>query len=165
MTIAGRFALTTAMLLSVAPVAAEPVSVAALLSSTDEIRMDFEGSNRFVLLVRREGTAEEGATGPFAGASIVEHGWHDVDPPEGADPLGYLTFTTAEGDIAYVRFTVRAVFFKGEEKPRLSDHGVWELVHGTGQFEGMRGLGTVVLEPKGEEGTRFIMEGEIEAAP
>lgn len=145
--------------------AAEPVSVAALLAPTEQMRMDFEGSSRFVLLVRREGTAEEGATPPFEGATIVEHGWHDVDPPSGGDPQGYLTVTTTDGDIAYLKFTVRAVFFGGGEKPRLADHGFWELVSGTGQFSDARGVGTVVLEPKGEQGTRFVLEGEIGAAP
>ena len=162
---AAHFAIGIALAMSAAAAAAEPVSVAALLATKDEIRMDFEGSNRFVLMVRREGTAEDGATEPFAGAQIVEHGWHDVNPPEGARPQGYLTLTTGDGDTAYVRFTVRAVFFGGGEKPRLSDHGVWELVHGTGRFEGMRGLGTVVIEPKGASGTRYVLEGEIDAAP
>ena len=165
MRIAGHFAIGLALVRSAASAGAEPVSVAALLATKDEIRMDFEGSNHFVLMVRREGTAEEGTTGPFAGAHIVEHGWHDVDPPAGAHPQGYLTLATAAGDIAYIRFTVRAVFFAGSEKPRLSDRGFWELVDGTGRFEGMRGLGTVVIEPKGAPGTRFVLEGEIDAAP
>ena len=158
-------ALASALLLSAGVAAAEQVSVAALLTPVEQIRMEFEDSDRFVLLVHREGTAEEGAAGPFAGARMVEHGWHDVDPPAGAHPQGYLTLTTPEGDIAYLKFTVRAVFFGGGEKPRLSDHGVWELVHGTGQFAEMRGLGTVIIEPKGEQGTRFVLEGEIDAAP
>lgn len=165
MRIATQIALAFAVSLSAGVAAAEPVSVAALLKPVEQIRMDFEESNHFVLLVHREGTAEEGATGPFAGASVVEHGWHDIDPPTGAHPQGYLTLTTPEGDIAYLKFTVRAVFFGGGEKPRLSDHGFWELAHGTGRFADMRGLGTVVIEPKGEAGTRFVLEGEIDAAP
>lgn len=165
MRIAKQIALASAVSLSAGVAAAEPVSVAALLKPVEQIRMDFEESNHFVLLVHREGTAEEGATGPFAGASVVEHGWHDIDPPAGAHPQGYLTLTTPEGDIAYLKFTVRAVFFGGGEKPRLSDHGFWELAHGTGRFADMRGLGTVVIEPKGEAGTRFVLEGEIDAAP
>ncbi|HVS08274.1 MAG TPA: hypothetical protein VMS76_00275 [Planctomycetota bacterium] len=79
MTIAGRFAITAAMLLSAAPVAAEPVSVAALLSSTDEIRMDFEGSNRFVLMVRREGTGRP----PVTLVSARDKDWSGV----GLEPI------------------------------------------------------------------------------
>ena len=163
---AGRLTFGTMVLLLSGGAWAEPVSVAALLSPTDQVRMDFQGSNRFVLLVRREGMAEDDATTPpFEGASVVEHGWHDVDPPAGADPHGYLTLTTPAGDIAYVRFTVRAVFLGGADTPQLRDHGFWELAGGTGRFENARGIGTVVIQPKGAAGTRFILEGEIGDSP
>ena len=141
---------------------AEPVDVRATLETTDSIRHDFQdGSNHFVLMVRREGTAT--GEGAFDGASVVEHGWHDVDPPHGGDPQGYLEITTPEGDIAYLKFDVRANFMGGGEKPELMDRGVWELVSGTGRFEGMRGLGTVIIEP-GEK-TGFVLEGELRPAP
>lgn len=144
---------------------AEPVSFAVLVAPDEQIRMNFEDSNRFVLLVRRTGVAEDGASAPFGEAEVVEYGWHDVDPPNGADPHGYLAVTTAEGDIAYLKFTVRATFFGGGERPRLKDNGFWELAGGTGQFANARGLGTVVIEPKGEAGSRFILDGEIGVSP
>lgn len=151
-------------LLALLPIlaAAEAVNVEATLETTNEIRRNFQdGSNHFVLMVRREGTAE--GEGAFDGAEVVEYGWHDVDPPHGGDPQGYLEVTTPEGDVAYLKFTVRANFMGGGEKPRLMDRGFWELVSGTGRFEDMRGLGTVVIEP-GEK-TGFVLEGELAPAP
>ena len=107
------------------------------MSPTDSLRLDFEdGSNRFVLMVRREGVAE--GEGPFAGANVVEYGWHDIRPPVDGDPRGYLELRTPNGDIAYLQFTVRAVFMAGDGRPRLSDAGFWELVGGTGEFAGRR---------------------------
>jgi len=162
----GRWIVGGVTLLLAGSAAAEPVSVAALLKPIEQIRMDFEGANRFVLLVHREGMAEDGTTiAPFEGAKVVEHGWHDVDPPAGADPHGYLALTTSNGDVAYMRFTVRAVFLAGADGPQLRDHGYWELVGGTGRFETARGVGTVVIEPKGDEGTRFVLEGDIGDTP
>jgi hypothetical protein len=87
---------------------AAPVSVSAVMSPTDEIRMDFkDGSKHFVLMVRREGMAE--GSGILAGASVVEMGWHDIKPPFDADPRGYLEMTAENGDVAYIKFTVRGV--------------------------------------------------------
>lgn len=156
--------LTAAALLAPVLGHAEPVKVEAVLSPTDQIRMDFkDGSKHFVLMVRREGSAT--GEGAFDGATVVEHGWHDVDPPQGGDPRGYLEITTPEGDIAYLKWSIRAVFMAGAEKPELLDFGVWELVSGTGQFEGMRGLGTLVLKPVSETERSFLLEGEIRPAP
>lgn len=144
--------------------AAEPVKVEAVLSPTDSIRMDFQdGSKHFVLMVRREGQAS--GEGAFDGAKVVEHGWHDVSPPMGGDPLGYLEITTPEGDIAYLKWSVRAVFMQGDGKPELLDYGVWELVSGTGKFENMRGLGTLVIKAAGETERSFTLEGEVRPAP
>lgn len=154
------FALTAALL--ALPALAEPVKVEATLETVEQIRMEFQdGSKHFVALVRREGTAE--GEGPFDGATVVEHGWHDVDPPHGGHPQGYLEITTPHGDIAYLKFTVRAVFLGGGEKPKLTDHGFWELTSGTGRFADMRGLGTVVIHP-GEK-TGFTIEGELAPKP
>ncbi len=158
----GKLALAVALLAAAGLARAEPVDVEATLETTDSIRHAFEdGSDRFVLMVQREGTAE--GEGAFDGASVVEYGWHDVDPPRGGDPMGYLQLTTPEGDVAYLKFDVRAVFLGGGEEPELMDRGVWELVSGTGQFETMRGLGTVVIVP-GEK-TRFQLDGELRPAP
>lgn len=138
---------------------ADPVSVEALLTPQEQMKFDFaDGSNHFVLAVQREGKAE--GTGVFAGATVTEFGWHDVNPPHWGDPQGYLQLTTDSGDVAVLRWTVRAVFTKGEERPALFNSGVWELVSGTGQFADQRGLGSLTLKPQGGP-TLFILEGEV----
>lgn len=138
---------------------ADPVSVEVLVEPREQMKYEFgDGSKHFVLAVRREGKAE--GSGAFAGATITEIGWHDVNPPISGDPLGYLKVTAPNGDIAVLRWQVKAVFLKGEQGPALVDYGVWELVRGTGQFEGKRGLGTLIIKPRGGP-TLFILEGEI----
>ena len=143
---------------------AEPVAVEAVLAPTNSIRMDFrDGSKHFVLMVRREGAST--GSGLLAGAKVVEHGWHDIHPPFGGDPQGYLEFEAANGDIAYIKWTVRAVFTKGEERPKLIDYGHWELVSGTGQFAGMRGVGTMTIKPASKTDRLFALDGEIAPQP
>ena len=144
--------------------AAETVSVAAVMAPTEVIKMDFQdGSKHFVAMVKREGVAE--GSGSLAGASVTEYGWHDINPPKDADPHGYLQFTAANGDIANIKWTVRAVFFKGETKPKLADYGFWELVSGTGQFLGMTGVGTLTIKPASKTDRLFTLNGEIGQKP
>jgi hypothetical protein len=144
---------------------AEPVSVAAVLTPQESIKFELgDGSKHFVLAVRRAGTFE--GSGPFAGASVTEFGWHDVNPPHWGDPRGYLQVKSANGDIAVLKWTVEAVFVKGADKPMLVNSGTWKLVSGTGAFAGMAGLGSLVLEPAGGP-TKFTLTGQVgeSAAP
>jgi hypothetical protein len=151
--------ITVAAALAGSSAVADPVSVEALLTPQEQMKFDFaDGSNHFVLAVQREGKAE--GTGVFAGATVTEFGWHDVNPPHWGDPQGYLQLTTDSGDVAVLRWTVRAVFTKGEERPALFNSGVWELVSGTGQFSDQRGVGSLMLKPQGGP-TLFILEGEV----
>jgi hypothetical protein len=143
---------------------AEAVNVEAVLAPTDSMRMDFkDGSKHFVLMVRREGVAK--GQGIFADANVVEHGWHDIYPPVAGDPHGYLELTAPNGDVAYLKWSVRAVFIKGAEKPALFDNGVWELVSGTGQFAGLAGVGSLIIKPASPTDRRFILEGEVGPRP
>jgi hypothetical protein len=151
-------------LANVAQVRAEPVTIEAVMTPTQSMRMDFaDGSKHFVLMVRREGAAS--GEGIFAGTKVVEHGWHDIYPPVAGDPHGYLEMTAPNGDVAYLKWTVRAVFIKGAEKPALHDNGVWELVSGTGQFAGLAGVGSLVIKPASPTDRRFILEGEVGPRP
>lgn len=139
--------------------AADPVSVEVLLTPQEQMKFEFaDNSKHFVLAVRREGEAE--GTGVFAGAAVTEFGWHDVNPPVSGDPRGYLQITTDDGDVAVLHWTVKAVFTKGADGPALFDNGVWELVSGTGQFENKRGVGSLVIVPRGGPNL-FILEGEV----
>jgi hypothetical protein len=159
----GSLIVAVGIIASTAVYAAE-LSVKAVMAPTNVIKMDFkDGSKHFVAMVRREGKAE--GSGALAGASVTEYGWHDINPPKGANPQGYLQFETANGDIANIKFTVRAVFFKGEEKPRLADFGFWELVSGTGQFDGMTGVGTLTIKPASKTDRTFTLNGELGPRP
>ncbi|MDZ7839555.1 MAG: hypothetical protein U5R46_01860 [Gammaproteobacteria bacterium] len=142
---------------------ADPVSVEVLLTPQEQMKFEFaDGSNHFVLAVRREGEAE--GSGVFDGAAVTEFGWHDVNPPISGDPRGYLQITTENGDVAVLSWTVKAVFMKGEDGPALFDNGVWELVSGTGQFENKRGVGSLVIVPRGGPNL-FILDGEVGDRP
>lgn len=142
---------------------ADPVSVEVLLTPQEQMKFEFaDGSKHFVLAVRREGEAE--GSGVFAGAAVTEFGWHDVNPPVSGEPRGYLQLTAENGDIAVLRWTVKAVFMKGDEGPALFDNGVWELVSGTGQFKDKRGVGSLVIVPRGGPNL-FILEGEVGDKP
>ncbi len=164
LTRAGLALLLIGIAASVMPAAAEEVAVETVLSPQEQIRLNFEdGSGHFVLMVRREGTAD--GTGPFAGAKVVEYGFHDIVRGQGGHPIGYLEVTAPDGAVAYLKWQVRAIFVAGEEKPRLIDNGVWELAGGTGQFAGKRGLGTLVIKPVSKTDRLFILEGEIAQAP
>ena len=158
-------AIMTGAALTTSNVLADPVSVKALVGAPkDSVRMNFDdGSKHFVLMVNREGSVE--GSGVLAGTSVTEYGWHDVNPPAGADPQGYFQFKTATGDIANVKWSLRAVFLKGEEKPKLVNAGVWELVSGTGQFEKMTGVGRLTLEIASKTDRLFILEGDIGSRP
>lgn len=122
-----------------------------------------DGSKHFVLAVRREGKAE--GSGIFAGASVTEFGWHDINPPFDGDPQGYLQLTAPNGDVAVLKWVVKAVFMKGDGKPALFDNGFWELVNGTGQFANQRGVGSLIIKPAGGPKRLFIIDGEVRPAP
>lgn len=143
------------------PVRAEPIKIEAVLAPKEQMQLDFaDGSKRFVLLVRREGTAE--GSGPLNGAAVTEYGMHDITPGVAGDPRGFLEFTDAAGGKAYVKWQVRAVFVPGAEgKPKLLDYGFWELVGGTGAFAGMKGVGTLQIKAASKTDRRFILDGEL----
>jgi len=154
---------TAGIIASSASFAAD-LSVKAVMAPTNVLKMDFkDGSKHFVAMVRREGTAE--GSGALAGASVTEYGWHDINPPVGANPQGYLQFETSNGDIANIKFTIRAIFFKDDTKPRLADYGFWELVSGTGQFASMAGVGTLTIKPASKTDRTFTLNGEIGPRP
>ena len=164
MTFTKYLAACATALMMTGPALAAPVAVSTVLDPQEQMRFEMgDGSKHFVLAVRREGVSE--GDGVLAGANVTEFGWHDINPPHTGDPQGYLRFTAENGDVAIIKFTVRAVFMKGEEKPVLHDDGFWELVNGTGQFAGLRGVGHLKLEPAGGPKRLFTLTGEIADAP
>lgn len=157
-------ATVSALLLATAAAQAEPVSVEAIMTPQEQMKFEFsDGSKNFVLAVRREGTAT--GTGAFDGAKVTEFGWHDIRPPVDGDPQGYLELTTENGDVAVLKWSVRAIFMVGDGKPALFDNGVWELTSGTGQFADMAGVGSLIIKPAEGEARKFILDGELRAKP
>ena len=154
--------IATASAVSVA--AADALRIEAVMTPKDQIKLDFaDGSRHFMLMVKREGRAA--GTGPLAGAAVTEFGVHDIVPGVGGDPRGYLVFADTAGDIAYVKWQVRAIFVPGPDgKPALLDNGFWEISGGTGRFTGMKGGGTLNIKPAGPTDRRFILDGEVHAA-
>ena len=140
---------------------AETMRVEAVMAPKESMRLDFaDGSKHFVLMVRREGRST--GSGPLADAMVTEYGMHDIVPGVGGDPRGYLTFTAANGDIAYIKWRVRAVFVPGGDgKPVLLDNGYWEIAGATGGLAGLSGAGTLHIKAASATDRRFILGGDI----
>ncbi len=150
------------LMVSAMPIAmAEPVKFDALVAQKEDIRLDFaEPVKHFLLLVQREGKTE--GQGPLAGATVTEFGAHDIVPGVGGEARGYLEFTTPDGDKAYLKWTLQAVFVPGPDgKPKLLDNGVWQVVGGTGKLQNLKGAGAFHLIPTGPTERRFALEGDL----
>ena len=140
---------------------AEPVKFDALVAQKEALKLDFaDGSKHFFLLVRREGKSE--GQGPLAGATVNEYGAHDIVPGVGGEPRGYLEFTKADGDKAYIKWLIQAIFVPGPDgKPKLLDNGVWQVVSGTGKLSKLTGAGTFHLVATAPTERRFVLQGEL----
>ena len=127
-------------------VAAAPMKIEAVIAPKTESKLEFaDGSKRYLLATQREGKTS--GTGPLAGATMLEWGVHDVDPSTGANASGYLVFTAANGDVAYLKYQFRGVPVPGPDgKPRFVANGFWETAGGTGKLKGLRGIGVVALQ-------------------
>lgn len=146
---------------SVSVARAEPVKFDALVAQKEALRLDFsDGSKHFFLLVHRLGKSE--GQGVLADATVDEYGAHDILPGIGGEPRGYLEFTKADGDKAYIKWTIQAIFVPGPDgKPKLLDNGVWQVVSGTGKLQKLKGAGTFHLVATGPTERRFVLEGEL----
>ena len=144
---------------------ADPMKIEAVLAPKEQIRLDFaDGSKHFLLLSKREGRA--GGSGPLVGAMVTEYGRHDIVPGVAGDASGYLVFVAPNGDIAYVKWLVRAIFVSGPGgKPVLLDNGVWEMAGGTGKFKGSKGAGILHIKATSPTDRNYILEGEIVSGP
>lgn len=144
-----------------ASVVAAPVKLEAVISPKAESKLEFaDGSKRFLLATQREGKAV--GNGPLAGATMLEWGMHDVTPGTGANANGYLVFTTAAGDIAYLKYQFRMIQVAGPEgKPRFLVNGNWEVVGGTGKLQSLRGAGTVQVKVVSPKERQWILEGDL----
>ncbi len=137
---------------------AAPMKIEAVIAPKTESKLEFaDGSKRYLLATQREG--KTAGNGPLAGATMLEWGVHDVDPSTGAHANGYLVFTTANGDIAYLKYQFRAVPVPGPDgKPRFLANGFWETAGGTGKLKGLRGVGTVHFNPRERH---WMLDGDL----
>lgn len=142
-------------------VEAAPVKVEAVISPKAESKLVFaDGSKRYLIATQREGAVT--GEGLLADTTMLEWGVHDVTPGSGAHGNGYLVFTAADGDIAYLKYQFRALQIPAAEgKRRILINGHWEIVGGTGKFQGLRGAGTVQVKPLSPKERRWILEGEL----
>ena len=143
---------------------AAPMKIEAVIAPKTESKLEFaDGSKRYLLATQREGKAT--GNGPLAGATMLEWGVHDVDPSTGAHANGYLVFTTANGDIAYLKYQFRAVPVPGPDgKPRFEANGFWETAGGTGKLKGLRGGGTVHINAPSPKERQWILDGDLASA-
>lgn len=143
------------------PARAAQVEIEAVLATKEQIRLKFEeDSGHFLLLVLRKGNARGSA--PFHGATVSEYGVHDVVPGEAGKAHGYLEFTTPNGDKAYIAWRADVVFMpRPDGKTALTVFGSWKLTAGTGTFAGMKGVGSLRIEPADRHKRRFILSGTV----
>ncbi len=137
---------------------AASMKIEAVITPKADSKLEFaDGSKRYLLAAQREGKAA--GSGPLAGASVQEWGMHDVNPAVGADANGYLVFTTANGDIAYLKYQFRAIPVPGPDgKTTFVANGFWEAAGGTGKLKGLRGGGTVKINPMER---RWTLDGDL----
>lgn len=159
---AAKLTLIAAIVAGAASMArAELVKFDALVAQKEALRLDFaDGSKHFFLLVHREGKSE--GQGPLTGATVNKYGAHDIVPGVGGEPRGYLEFTKTDGNKAYIKWLIQAIFVPGpDDKPKLLDNGVWQVVSGTGKLSKLKGAGTFHLVATGPTERRFVLEGEL----
>ena len=139
---------------------AEPLSVKAVLSPKEQIRVDLPTPEKhFVLFVKREGKAT--GTGFLAGAEFTEYGMHDIRPGVDGSPRGYIVAKLPNGEQAVIQWEGQATFIPGPDgKPKLLDNLVWRLIGGTGSLEGIRGAGIMHIKAVSPQEREFSLDGE-----
>ena len=159
---AAKLTLMITLMVGAVPFAqAEPVKFNAVVAQKETVRLDFaDNSKHFLMLVRREGKSD--GQGPLAGATVQEFGAHDIVPGVGGEARGYLEFVKPDGDKAYLKWTIQAVFVPGADgKPKLLDNGVWQVVGATGKLEKLKGAGAFHLIATGPTERRFALDGDL----
>ena len=138
------------------------LSISAVMTPKEQILLDInDGTGHYVLMVKREGQST--GSGLLAGASVTEYGRHDVTPGLNGNPSGYLVFGKGDGNVAYIKWTVRTIYLTGKDGiPQMNDNGFWEVVSGTGSFKGMKGAGILHIRLAPIPSDRiFSLEGKI----
>ncbi len=137
---------------------AAPMKIEAVITPKADAKLEFaDGSKRYLLAAQREGRTA--GNGPLSSATVLEWGMHEVNPAVGASANGYLVFTTTDGDVAYLKYQFRAIPIPGPDgKQHFVANGFWEAAGGTGKLKGLRGVGTVQINPAER---RWTLEGDL----
>ena len=102
---------------------AEPLNVQAVMVPKEQIRLDFkDGSGHFLHVLR----SKEAAFGTchLNAAGISKFGRHDIVPCVSEDPSRYLVATKGERNLAYPKWTVKAIFLPVKDgKLDINDNG------------------------------------------
>lgn len=140
---------------------AEPLSVKAVMTPKEQIRVDLPTSQKhFVVFVKRDGKAA--GIGILDGAELTEYGMHDIRPGVDGSPRGYIVAKLPNGDQAVIRWEVQATFIPGPEgKPKLLDNGVWRFIGGTGGLEEIKGAGIMHIKAVSPTAREFSLDGEV----
>lgn len=143
------------------PAYAASIEIEVLLAPKSSTKLELaDGSHRYMLASQREGKAI--GSGPLSGTTTLDWGVHDVQPGVGATGRGYLVFTTAEGDIAYVKYVFHAQPMPSVDgKPLNLLNGVWEVTGGTGRFKALHGAGTAHIDVVPPNDRRWRLVGEL----
>ena len=146
-------------------VQAERVKIEAVISAKTESKLEFaDGSKRYLLATQREGKAS--GSGPLVGATMLEWGTHDVIPGVSANGNGYLVFTMAGGEVAYLKYQFRAIPVpRPDGKPQNLVYGLWEVVGSTGKLKGLAGAGTVHVNVVSPKERQWVLEGDLVQVP
>jgi hypothetical protein len=143
---------------------AAPIEIEILLTPKSSTKLELvDDSHRYMLASQREGQAI--GSGPLAGTATLDWGVHDVQPGVGAIGRGYLVFTAAEGDIAYVKYEFHAQPMPSVDgKPFNLLNGVWEMVGGTGRFKAVHGAGTTHIDVVPPNDRKWRLVGDLVSA-
>ena len=143
------------------PVCAASIEIEILLAPKSSTKLELaDGSNRYMLAAQREGKAI--GSGPLADTMTLDWGVHDVHPGVGATGRGYLVFTAAEGDMAYLKYEFHAQPMPSVDgKPLNLLNGVWEVTGGTGRFKALHGAGTAHIDVVPPNDRKWKLSGEL----
>jgi hypothetical protein len=159
-----QLALAALAVVAAKTASANPLSVKAVMSPKEQIRVDLPTAQKhFVLFVHREGKAT--GTGVLDSAQLTEYGMHDIRPGLDGAPRGYLVAKLPGGEQVVIQWEVQATFVPGADgKPRLLDNGVWRFIGGTGEAESLKGAGILHIRAVSATDREFELTGESVAS-
>ena len=106
--------------------------------------------------------------------TVIQHGGGYVIQRARGQPADHhvqldvrnLEFTTAEGDIAYLKYQMKATPIPAQDgRPRNLINGSWDVVGNTGKLKQLQGAGVLRVNVISPNERSWILEGELVQAP